>query len=41
MVGGVRSGLYRSIAAAGGDTWWTHATERAIDTNPNPRSAHV
>jgi hypothetical protein len=28
MVGGVRSALLRSIADEGGDTWWTHATEK-------------
>jgi hypothetical protein len=28
MVDGVRSALFRSIADEGGDTWWTHATER-------------
>ena len=41
MVGGVRSGLYRSIAAAGGDTWWTHATEREINHHSTQRSSHV
>ncbi len=28
MVDGVRSALLRSIADEGGDTWWTHATEK-------------
>ena len=28
MVDGVRSALLRSIADGGGDTWWTHATEK-------------
>ena len=37
MVGGVRSGLYRGIASAGGDTWWTHATEREIDSRTTTR----
>jgi hypothetical protein len=41
MVGGVRSGLYRSIASAGGDTWWTHATEREIDSRTTMRSTYA
>jgi cobalamin biosynthesis protein CobT len=34
MVDGVRSALLRSIADEGGDTWWTHATEK-ITQNTN------
>lgn len=30
MVEGVRSTLYRTIAAAGVDTWWVHAGEREL-----------
>lgn len=31
MVDGVRSTLYKSIAASGADAWWVHAGERALD----------
>ncbi len=30
MVDGVRSALYRSIAATGGDSWWIHRSERGL-----------
>jgi hypothetical protein len=38
MVDGVRSTLYRSIAAAGGKTWWVHTSGRAIYDQPMRRS---
>jgi cobalamin biosynthesis protein CobT len=38
MVDGVRSTLYRSIAAAGGNTWWAHTSGRAIYDHPTRRS---
>ncbi len=38
MVDGVRSTLYRTIAAAGGNTWWAHTSERAVYDHPAPRS---
>ncbi len=31
MVDGVRSTLYKSIAASGTDAWWVHEGERALD----------
>ena len=31
MVDGVRSTLFRSIAASGTDVWWVHAGERAVE----------
>ncbi len=37
MVGGVRSALHKSIALAGGDTWWAH--QSALYDDPTPRSA--
>jgi len=36
MVGGVRSALRKSIALAGGDTWWGH--ENALYDDPTSRS---
>lgn len=39
MVEGVRSALYRTIAAMGGDTWWTNAGERRIMDLELTRSA--
>ena len=36
MIGGVRSALRKSIAIAGGDTWWAH--ESALYDSPTPRS---
>lgn len=36
MVGGVRSALRKSIALAGGDTWWGH--ESALNDDPTFRS---
>jgi cobalamin biosynthesis protein CobT len=36
MVGGVRSALRKSIALAGGDTWWGH--ESALYDDPSSRS---
>jgi cobalamin biosynthesis protein CobT len=36
MVGGVRSALRKSIALAGGDTWWGH--ESALYDDPTFRS---
>jgi len=36
MVGGVRSALRKSIALAGGDTWWGH--ESALYDEPTSRS---
>ena len=36
MVGGVRSALRKSIALAGGDTWWGH--ESALYDGPTTRS---
>jgi len=36
MVGGVRSALRKSIALAGGDTWWGH--ESALSDDPSLRS---
>ena len=31
MVDGVRSTLYKSIAASGTDAWWVHEGERVLD----------
>jgi len=36
MIDGVRSALRKSIALAGGDTWWAH--ESALYDGPTPRS---
>jgi hypothetical protein len=39
MIDGVRSALRRSIALAGGDTWWAH--ESRLYDDPTPRSARA
>ena len=42
MVDGVRSALFRTIAAMGGDTWWTNAGERRTrDLEKTARSSHA
>ncbi len=38
VVDGVRSTLYRTIAAAGGNTWWAHTSGRALYDHPTRRS---
>ena len=38
MVDGVRSALRRSIALAGGDTWWAH--QSLLYDDRTPRRAH-
>lgn len=35
MVDGVRSTLYRTIAASGSDSWWVHAGERVLEELTN------
>jgi hypothetical protein len=35
MVDGVRSTLYRTIAASGTDSWWAHAGERVLEDHRN------
>lgn len=40
MVDGVRSSLYRTIAAAGAATWWTSAGERRMRDLETTRSTH-
>jgi hypothetical protein len=35
MVDGVRSTLYRTIAASGTDSWWAHAGERVLENHRN------
>ncbi len=35
MVDGVRSTLYKSIAASGADAWWVHAGERVLEDLSN------
>ncbi|MGI9584240.1 MAG: hypothetical protein ACR2N7_01460, partial [Acidimicrobiia bacterium] len=35
MVEGVRSTLYRTIAASGTDSWWVHAGERVLEDQRN------
>ncbi len=37
MVDGVRSALHRTLAAAGGNTWWVHGSERALYHQPASR----
>ncbi len=34
MIDGVRSALHQTIAMWGGDTWWAHSSERALDRLP-------
>jgi hypothetical protein len=38
MVGGVRAALYQTIARVGGDTWWAHSSERALEDPITRRS---
>ena len=39
MVDGVRSTLYQTIAVMGGNTWWAHTSEQALNDQPRMRSA--
>jgi len=41
MVDGVRSALFRTIAALGGDTWWTNAGERRTRDLETTRSKNA
>jgi hypothetical protein len=41
MVDGVRSTLYKSIAAMGGNTWWAATSGRALYDRPTARSTHA
>ena len=38
MVSGVRSTLYQTIAAMGGNTWWAHSSEQVLYDPSIPRS---
>lgn len=41
MVEGVRSTLYKTLAAGGGDTWWAHSSERSLYGTEAARSTHA
>jgi hypothetical protein len=41
MVDGVRSTLYKTIAAMGGNTWWAATSGRALYDRPTARSTHA